>query len=108
MRERFVARLVTGLRKIRTACRRRRCDPGKIERRVGRLLGKNTRAAGLFRVLVETGSDGGARIHWRRRSAAQAWAQSSQGCYVLRSNVADWDAEEGKHSVRPSFLAFSC
>jgi len=94
MRERFVARIVTGLRKIRATCRRQRCDPGKIERRLGRLLGKNTRAAGLFQVVVETRSDGGARIRWRRRGAAQAWARSSQGCYVLRSNVSDWDAEE--------------
>jgi transposase len=94
MRERFVARIVAGLRKIRAACRRRRCEPGKIERRVGRLLGKNTRAAGLFRVIVETGPDGGARIRWRRRGTAHAWARLSQGCYVLRSNVADWDADE--------------
>ena len=94
MRDRFVARIVAGLRKIRATCRRRRCDVGQIERRVGRLLGKNTRAAGLFQVVVETGADGGARIRWRRRRAALAWAQSSQGCYVLRSNVADWDAED--------------
>jgi transposase len=94
MRERFVARIVAGLRKIRAACRRRRCGVGEIERRVGRLLGQNTRAAGLFRVVVEASPDGGARIRWRRRGAAQAWAHLSQGCYVLRSNVADWDAEE--------------
>ncbi len=94
MRERFVARIVAGLRKIRAACRRRRCDVGPIERRVGRLLGQNTRAARLFRVVVEASADGGARIRWRRRGAAQAWARLSQGCYVLRSNVADWDAEE--------------
>jgi len=94
MRERFVARIVAGLRKIRAACRRRRCTVGQIERRVGRLLGKNTRAAGLFNVVVETGPDGSVSIRWRRRGAAQAWARSSDGCYVLRSNVADWDADE--------------
>jgi transposase len=94
MRERFVARIVAGLRKIRTACRRRRCTVGQIERRVGRLLGKNPRAAGLFNVAVETGPDGSVSIRWRRRGAAQAWARSSDGCYVLRSNVADWDADE--------------
>jgi transposase len=94
VRERFVTRIETGLKRIRAACRWRRCDPGKVERRVGRLLGKNARGAGLFRVVVEAGTDGGARVRWRRRAAAQAWARSSQGCYVLRSNVADWDAEE--------------
>jgi transposase len=94
MRERFVARIRAGLLKIRAACRRRRCDPGKVERRLGRLLGRNPRAAGLFRVTVETRPDGGARIRWSRRRAAQTWARSSQGCYLLRSNVADWDAGE--------------
>jgi transposase len=94
MRERFVARIVAGLRKIRAACRRRRCTAGQVERRAGRLLGQNARAAGLFQVVVEAASDGSARIRWRRRGAAQAWARSSQGCYVLRSNVADWDADE--------------
>jgi len=93
MRERFVARIVAGLRKIRAACRRRRCTVGPIERRVGRLLAQNTRAGRLFRVLVEVGADGSAHIRWRRRSTAQTWAGLSQGCYVLRSNVADWDAE---------------
>jgi len=94
MRERFVARIVAGLRKIRAACRRRRCAVGTIERRVGRLLGQNARAARLFHVRVEARLDGGAQLYWSRRSGAGAWARSSQGCYVLRSNVADWDAEE--------------
>lgn len=94
LRERFVARIRAELFKIRAACRRRRCDPGQIERRVGRLLGRNTRAAGLFRVTVATQPDGGAIIRWSRRTTAQAWARVSQGCYLLRSNVADWDAEE--------------
>jgi transposase len=93
MRERFVARIRAGLLKIRAACRRRRCDPGEVERRVGRLLGKNPRAAGLFRVKVAKRPDGGATLRWSRRRAAQTWARASQGCYLLRSNVADWDAQ---------------
>jgi transposase len=94
MRERFVGRIEAGLVKIRTACQRQRCDVGKIERRVGRLLGQNSRAAALFRVVVERQTDGRARVNWSRQTAAEAWARSSQGCYVLRSNVADWGAED--------------
>ncbi len=94
MRDRFVARIRAGLFRIRAACRKRRCDPGRVERRVGRLLGRNTRAAGLFRVTVGARPDGGATVRWSRRKAAQGWARASQGCYVLRSNVADWDADE--------------
>ena len=55
MRERFVQRIEEGLAKIEAACQRRACDVGTIERRVGRLLGKYTRAAGLFTVTVERG-----------------------------------------------------
>ncbi len=94
MRERFVGRIEAGLAKIRTACQRQRCDVGKLERRVGRLLGKNSRAAGLFRVAVERQADGRAIVSWSRQAAAEAWARSSQGCYVLRSNVTDWDAQD--------------
>jgi transposase len=94
MRQRFVERIRVGLLKIRAACRRQRCDPGKIERRVGRLLGKNSRAAGLFRVQVEAAPDGRATMRWSCKTAASAWAKLSQGCYVLRSNVADWEPSE--------------
>jgi transposase len=94
MRARFVQHIEEGLAKIQTACRRRPCDAGKIERRVGRLLGKYTRAAGLFTVTVERGDDGRAALHWSQRTDAEGWARSSQGCYVLRSNVTDWSAED--------------
>jgi transposase len=94
MRQRFVGRIEAGLAKMHAACERQRCDPGKIERRVGRLLGKNTRAAGLFRVVVDRRPDGRAAVRWSRQTTAEAWAQASQGCYVLRSNVTDWEPDD--------------
>jgi transposase len=94
MRQRFVKRIRAGLFKIRASCRRQRCDVGKTERRVGRLLGKNSRGAGLFHVRVQPGPDGRATIRWSRQTSATAWAKLSQGCYVLRSNVVDWEPTE--------------
>jgi len=94
MRERFVQRIEEGLAKIQTACQRRACEAGTIERRVGRLLGKYTRAAGLFTVTVERAADGRTALRWSKRTDAEGWSRSSQGCYVLRSNVADWSADE--------------
>jgi transposase len=94
MRERFVQRIEAGLAKAQTACARRRLDPGVVERRVGRLLGQNSRAAGLFSVIVGRGEGGRATLSWSRQEPAEAWAGASQGCYVLRSNVADWTAAE--------------
>jgi transposase len=94
MRERFVQRIEAGLAKAQAACARRRLDPGVVERRVGRLLGQNSRAAGLFTVTVGRGEGGRATLSWSRKDPAEAWATSSQGCYVLRSNVADWTAAD--------------
>jgi transposase len=65
-----------------------------IERRVGKLLGKNSRAAGLFDIHVEKGSGGGAKISWTKRDEWREWSRLTEGCYLLRSNIKDWDAEE--------------
>ena len=63
---------------------------GVIERRVGRLLGANTRAAGLFTVQVTTRSDcKGAQVTWTRQQAWQDRATLSEGCYLLRTNIDD-------------------
>jgi transposase len=94
MRQRFVERIEASLTKMQASCHKQRCDAGKIERRVGRLLGRNSRGAGLFEVVVSRRGDGGATLRWSRKEAAQSWAEASQGCYVLRSNVSDWDANE--------------
>jgi transposase len=94
MRERFVKRIEEGLTKIAAACARRHCDVGTIERRVGRLLGKNSRAAGLFTITVERDDTGRASLRWSKIDDAESWSRSSQGCYVLRSNVADWSADD--------------
>jgi transposase len=94
MHERFEKRIEEGLQKIAAGCRARRQDAGVIERRVGRLLGRNTRAAGLFAVRVEKDRTGGAQLRWTRSESWREWARLSEGCYVLRSNVTDWQPQE--------------
>jgi transposase len=94
MRERFEKRIEAGLEKIRAACEKRRHQTGAIERRVGRLLGQNTRAAALFDVQVIAGDDGHAQLEWSKRNDQTDWAVLSEGCYLLRSNVNDWSGEE--------------
>ncbi len=51
---------------------------------------KNSGAAGLFEVDVAEGPDGRARIQWHKVEAWRRWAQLSEGCYLLRSNIGDW------------------
>ena len=94
MRGRFEQRMETGLKAIAAACQKRRCDAGVIERRVGRLLGKNSRAAGLYDVQVTRGEKDRAQFAWSKKADRAAAAQQRDGCYVLRSNVSDWTAEE--------------
>jgi transposase len=74
-------------------CEKQNRDPMKVEREIGRLLGKNTRAAKLFEVVVEKTKDGYARIQWKKVEATRDWATLSAGCYLLRTNVMDWSDE---------------
>jgi len=94
IRKRFEQRIETGLQKMAESCRKRKQRATVIATRVGRLLGRNTRAAALFEVHVETDAAGFARLHWSRSEARNEWARLSEGCYVLRSNVTDWTPEE--------------
>lgn len=94
MHERFERRIEEGLHKIQASCQKKKQKPVAIATRVGRLLGRNTRAAALFDVKVEADSGGFARLHWSKVEAWREWARLSEGCYVLRSNVTDWNPEE--------------
>jgi len=71
---------------------KRKQNPLAIAQRVGRLLGNNTRAAGLFQ--VEADSNGSARLRWSRPEQWRDWARLSEGCCLLRSNVLDWSPEQ--------------
>jgi len=94
MHERFAKRIREGLERIAKACQRKRQEPLLIAQRVGRLKGLNSRAAGLFQVTIGTRADGGATVAWREMDAWRAWSELSEGCYLLRSNIADWSADD--------------
>jgi hypothetical protein len=90
--DRFEKRLETGLDKLVASCskRKQKVVVGTVERRVGRLMGANSRAAGLFKVEVKADSDGRATVSWHKVEAWRDWAALSEGCYLLRSNITDW------------------
>jgi transposase len=94
MRERFEQRIEKGLQAIVQRCERQRCDLGVVERRIGRLLGKNTRAARLFSVQVSRDQSGRVVVTWSRKASALESAKRREGCYLLRSNVSDGTAED--------------
>jgi transposase len=92
--ERFEKRIEEGLKKIEAGCSKRKCDPITIAQRVGRLLGQNSRAAGLFETEVIKAADGRAKLVWHKVEAWRNWAALSEGCYMLRTNINDWSGEE--------------
>jgi transposase len=92
--DRFEKRIEEGLMRIAEGCGKRRYKLNVIERRVGKLMGRNSRAAGLFDVKVVKSSKGGAKLSWTKNEEWREWARLSEGCYMLRSNIQDWSAEE--------------
>ncbi len=43
---------------------------------------------------IEEGGDGGAKLMWTKNESHRKWAELTNGCHVLRSNVLDWTSEE--------------
>ena len=94
MHERFEKRIEDGLAKIAASCGKRRQKSGAVERRVGRLLERNTRAARLFDAQVEVDAQGFTQLRWTKMESWREWTRRSEGCYLLRSNVTDWTPEQ--------------
>lgn len=95
---RFEKRIEQGLAKLarRIARARRPLNRGKLERQIGRLLERNARAAGRYLIELEPepARPAGVRLKWSARPEWDDWARHSEGCYVLRTNITDWDAEQ--------------
>jgi transposase len=92
--QRFEKKIETALTRMKARCEKQARDPMKVEREIGRMLGKNSRAAKLFDVKVTKTDKNAARIEWSKVEVARDWATLSAGCYLLRTNVADWSDEE--------------
>ena len=99
MHERFEKRIEEGLVRLRGRLGRAKQQPDEpqVQRQIGRLLERNSRAAGLFDIRVEkVKRDGraGLQVRWSKRRKWRQWAELSEGCYLLRSNVNDWSGED--------------
>jgi transposase len=97
MHERFPARIVERLESLGRRLERARSavDRGDVERRIGRILGRNPRAAGAFQVKVETATvPSGLALTFGQRPQFEEWARLTHGAYVMRTNVKDWTPED--------------
>jgi len=97
MHARFCERIETALARLAGRLERARSavDRSATERQIGRLLGRNSRAAGRYaiRLIDDTAVAAGFRLEWSARDEWDEWSRHSEGCYVLRSNVTDWTPE---------------
>ena len=93
MHQRFSKRIEQGLVTLarRLSARKKRPDRGAVERQIGRLLQKNSRAAGKYdiRVTDDPHRKGHLELTWRRREEWSHWATLSEGAYLLRTNLTD-------------------
>jgi transposase len=86
-------RLRAQLDKTHTSLQRRRAkDPGVIERRIGRWLGRFPAAERLIEVKVERDAQGYAcGLNITDRADRTAWAEHAHGAYLLRTNCTEKD-----------------
>lgn len=98
MHERFTLRIEQGLEKLASRLEKRKTAPdrGKIERQIGRLLQKNSRAAGKFdiRLVDDPARPGHLKLVWQCKEEWSNWATLSEGAYLLRTNLTGRSPEE--------------
>jgi transposase len=97
MHARFCEHIETALVRLAKRLERARkpVDRSATERQIGRLLGRNSRAAGRYEIdlLKDATVAAGLRLKWSARTEWDEWSRHSEGCYVLRTNVSDWTPE---------------
>lgn len=97
MHEKFSLRLEAGLERMRRAAESGRLKEERLAgERLGRLKEQNWRASHVFdvtiqRLAVPRGKQT-LEVAWRRNARFAEWAEMSEGCYLLRSNLAEADA----------------
>src|SRR5438552_6382688 len=97
MHDKFSGRIEAALQRLarRITRSKKRLDPAKVNRQIGRLLQQNQRAAARFAIALQPDScPAGFRLSVTYNDAFDYWAAISEGNYLLRSNIADWSDEK--------------
>jgi len=97
MHAKFSVRIETALQRLaaRIARSKKRLNQAAIQRQIGRILQRNQRAAARFAIGLEPdGCAAGFRLAVAYNPAFDEWAAVSEGSYLLRSNIADWDEQQ--------------
>jgi transposase len=98
MRERFSKRIEDGLSSLgrRIEKSQSALDRGALERQIGRLLERNSRASARYAISLteDKATPAGVKLKWSTRPEWDDWAKLTEGTYILRSNIHDWTDEE--------------
>ncbi|NTU42962.1 MAG: IS1634 family transposase [Nitrospirales bacterium] len=96
--DRFICRLETGLNKLKEQAEQGRLrDRQRAERRIGRLLEKNSRAASLFDITVQEEGSGAQKrltVAITKKEERYQWLLAVSGVYLLRTNWTEKDPRE--------------
>lgn len=97
MHERFKAHIDEALASLQRRIQKAKkpLDRGAIERQIGRLLGRNSRAAGAFSISITEDAchPSGIRLTRSYRPEWADWARLTEGVYILRTNISTWTDE---------------
>jgi transposase len=98
MHERFSKRIEEGLQSLgrRIEKSQSALDRGALERQIGRLLERNSRASARYSICLtkDKATPAGVKLNWSTRPEWDDWAKLSEGTYILCSNIHDWTDEE--------------
>jgi transposase len=97
MHDKFSRRIETALERlaVRIARSKKRLDPAKVNRQIGRILQQNQRSAARFSIALKPdGCPAGLRLTVGRNVSFDDWAALSEGAYLLRSNIDDWTDQQ--------------
>jgi len=97
MHARFCERIESALASLQRRIERahKPIDRGAVERQIGRMLGRNSRAAARYaiRLVDDQLLPAGLRLECSMHAEWDDWSRHSEGCYVLRTNLRDWTSE---------------
>lgn len=97
MHQRFSDRIITALEKLKNRLEKskKKLNRDTVNRQIGRILQVNQRAAARFDIaLNEAPSPAGFQLQVKINETFDEWALLSEGTYILRSNITDWDDEK--------------
>ena len=98
MHERFSKRIEEGLHFLGRRVEKSKTvlDRGELERQIGRLLERNSRASARYSISLteDNSTPAGVKLKWSTRAEWDDWAKLSEGTYILRSNIHPWTDQE--------------